>query len=691
MPSAPVIIYDRDMRKVAYLENAFGIGYSMPFNGLWTAQFSLPANDPKNAECHPLYHVEIYDGRDRIELFRIIPNKLQRSNDGQTITYQCEHVLATLLDDVMFQFHTVGNLGVYTKDVLQYILSKQIVKRWQLGTVAFSRQFEYNWENENLLAALFSVPKPFTEEYMWTYDTTVYPWKINLVEPPQQVNAYIRYGVNMQGIERTIDPSGLCTRIYGLGYGEGVNQLTFADINGGKPYIEDQAAIAKYGVIQRIFVDRRFEYPETLLARCQALLDELKKPRVTYSVSASEVHRLTGVELYRFSSGSPVRVQDKELGEDFVARIVNVTKRDMKGQPGEVQLEIANRPQDMAGSIADLMDRQRIEAVYAQGATNLDSHDFSDNCDPQHPAILRFYLPEETKQINKVMLNYQSEPFRAYSKAIEGGGGIATSTAAGGGSTQTSSSGGGSTQTSSSGGGVSKSTAAGGRTTQTSGSSSSQTSAPAGAANLMTTAGGDIWVEGQGYPLPGTEVMRASGVHDHGILPGTLLMGYDGSPISWKYSDPHVHDFKRHSHLYSTLDHVHDMSHTHQVSIPDHTHDFSIPDHTHTVNIPNHTHTVNIPEHRHDITLPNHTHGIQYGIFQGPTPKSVEVKVDGKIVPGLGANETEVDIIPYLAKDGGGKVRRGWHTIEIRPNDLGRIVASVFTQIFVQSRGGGNY
>jgi len=52
----------------------------------------------------------------------------------------------------------------------------------------------------------------------------------------------------------------------------------------------------------------------------------------------------------------------------------------------------------------------------------------------------------------------------------------------------------------------------------------------------------------------------------------------------------------------------------------------------------------------------------------------------------------EVDIVPYLDKDDSGRIRRGaWHTIEIKPNTLGRVVASVVSQIFVQSRGGGNY
>ncbi|MEI7027162.1 phage tail protein [Paenibacillus sp. y28] len=659
MPAAPITVYNSEMRRVALLQNAFSISYETPMNGLWSAQFSLPADDPKNAECQPLRVVEIYDGRERVELFRILPTTARRSVDGQTVTYKCEHVLATLIDDVMFQYHTVGNLGVYTADVLQYILSRQSVQRWQLGTVEFSRQFEYNWENETLLAGVVSVPKLFDEEYQWTWDTTVYPWRLNLVKPSNAVNAYIRYGINMQGIERTIDPTNVCNRLYALGYGEGINQLTFADLNGGKPYIEDTASQAQYGVISRVWVDRRVEYADTLLARAQAQLAEVKQPRVTYTVQASEIHRQTGQDIYRFRSGGIVRVQDKQLGIDFVARIVNVRKRDMRGLPGAVELEIANRPQDIAGTIADLANRQRVNEVYAQGATNLDSRDFADNCDPTHPAILRIYFPEETARINKVRLSYKSEAFRGYNRPIQ----AAPAVTSGPSSTSTTAAGGQTT----SGPSSTSTTAAGGQTT--SGPSSTSTTA-AGGQVINTQTGNNIW-DFTGSYSP-NEIMSLSKTHTHTVE-------IDGSTYTTTSSGSHAHGIVPHHHIFSISAHSHNMDHTHQIA--SHRHDM---DHTHEIAA--HTHGM---DHTHEI--PAHNHEMEYGIFEGPTPTAVTVTVDGTVVTGLGVNENDVDIIPFLAKDSSGKINRGWHEIKITPDNLGRIVANVNTQLFVQSRGGGDY
>lgn len=640
MRKSYVTVYDLEMRKVAYLENAMNVGFETPLNAIWRATFELPLNDEKNELCKPFYFVELFDGDERVELFRILPQTAQRNSTFNVAKYQCEHVLATLLDDVLFQYHQIGNLGVYTHQVLNYILDKQVSKRWKLGEVQFTHQFEYSWENTNLLAALFSVAQPFVDSYQWTWDTSSFPWTLNLVRPSDDVQAYIRYGRNMTGIEKIEDPTNLANRIYALGYGEGVNQLTFESINEGKAYVEDIESQRRYGLKQTVWVDRRFQYEETLLARAEALLEELKEPRTTYIVQAAELYRLTKDPIDRFRTGTIVRIQDDEIGIDVFARVVNVSKKNLIGAPGDVEIEIANRPLDIAGSIAELQNRQRINELYAQGATNYDSHDFADNCDPQHPAVLKFWIPEETARINKVMLSYQSEAFRAYSRAIES----APATTSGPSSRET--------------------TVV--DPAKTSGPSSRQTTVPDGRSDLTTSrTDGQSWLISGDYST--RDIMSLDGDHNHGIDDGTKLMTADGGFVTFVQSGRHAHGIVPHDHRYSTLDHTHGMDHTH--TIPAHSHGM---DHTHVI--------------------PPHTHDIEHGIFRGPSPSAVTVKVDGKIVPGLGTNETEVDIIPYLAKEGtGGRIARGWHTIEILPNNLGRIVANVFIQLFAQSRGGGDY
>ena len=627
-------IFNRDMKRLAYLDNALAVGYSLETNSLWTATFTLPADDPKNAYCSPLNYVEIFDGDERIDLFRIIGEDLERS-DGATRYYNCEHVLATLLSDVLFQYHQCGGSGVKTADVLNYILARQTRQNWKLGACDFIRYFEYNWENSTLLAALFAVPECFEGEYLWSWDTTVYPWTLSLTAPTDELKSEIRYAKNMTDIKKTTDATSIANRVYALGYGEGVNQLTIAPVNGGVPYVEDALSIERYGLCSTILVDTRYEIAENLKAYAEQILEGLKEPYVSYEIGAIDLHRLTGDSFSKFRPGEIVRVVDEADGINLRTRIVRVEKSDTEGDPGNVTVTIANKTQDIAGSISDLQSRALIGETYAQGATNQQIYNFSDNADATHPAKLQLYISDSVVRINKMLLNIEFEAFRAYEKAIGGGGGQTTS----GGGGQTTSSGGGST------------TSSGGGQTTSSGGGQTSSATALESSNVLPSQ-----TDGQA-------------VHNHGLPSGARLalcdtslnvVGYE----EWVPSGAHTHP-----------------AHTHELS--EHTH--TVSSHTHTVQA--HTHTVK--DHTH--TVQDHTHAIEFGIYEGQRASKATIKVDGKEIPTPDAY-SNIDIVEYLATDDSGKIsRNAWHTIEILPNTMSRIVGAVFAQTFCNSRGGGDY
>ena len=627
-------IFDRSMKRLAFLDNAVSVSYSMEINSLWTATFTLPADDDKNAYCTPLNFVEIFDGDERIDLFRIIGEDLERS-DGATRFYNCEHVLATLLSDVLFQYHQYGGGGIKTADVLNYVLARQTTRNWVLGDCDFKRYFEYNWENSTLLAALFAVPECFDTEYMWQWDTTVYPWTISLVAPPDTLKSEIRYAKNMTSIVKTVDASSIANRIYALGYGEGVNQLTISSVNNGVPYVEDAMSIQQYGLCSSILVDSRYEVAENLKGYAEQLLAELKEPYISYEIGAIDLHRLTGDAFSKFRPGEIVRVVDEADGVNLRTRIVSVEKSDAQGDPGNISVTIANKTKDIAGSISDLQNRALIGETYAQGATNQQIYNFTDNADATHPATLKLYISDSVVRINKMLLNIQFEAFRAYEKAIGGGGGQTTSCGGG----QTTSSGGGSTTSS---GGGSTTSAGGGQTSSATALESS---------NVLPSQTSGQAVHNHGLP---------SGAHLAICNTSLEVVGY----ANWVPSGAHTHP--AHTHTIS--------AHTHTVSAHTHT----VQAHTHTVQ--NHTHTVQ-----------DHTHKIEFGIYEGARASSATIKVDGEEIP-TPTSYSEIDIVEYLKTDSSGKIQRNaWHTVEILPDTMSRIVAAVFMQTFCNSRGGGDY
>lgn len=635
-------IFDKDRRRIAIAENAFRKNEDRKINSIWYLHFSLPYNDSKNEYCQPFNYVRLDGG----ELFRIMPAETSVMETGD-IEYQCEHVLATLIDNVLFGHHVVGNRGVYTKDCINYVLSKQKVKNWVLYECDFSRQFEYGWEQETLLSALFSIATPLSD-YMWVTDTRVYPWRLSLkrIDMSQKPALYVRKNWNMLSYGASSDPQQICTRLYPLGYGEGVNQLTIKGVNNDLPYLQSpQEYINRYGLIERVWIDRRYEDAESLKAAAQVMLDELQDPVRQYEIGFAE---LDSSDYNKAEIGKRTRILYPEIGTK-VDTFITELKINYDDIPSST-ITIANRSTNIASYVADMADRQRIEQSYAQGATQIYAQSVQANATTEKAARLNFYIPAEMRIVNAVMVKIQLDKFRSYSKATEGGGA----------STSTSSSGGGSTATSSSGGGGSVTSASGGGSSATSGASSNETSG----------AGGSYINQRTGY----SSIPTVNG-----------STGSAGSPNS------HQHSYVRpegstHNGTYGTGWHTHlfnyDTSHTHSMS---HTHTVNIPAHSHSVSIGSHTHSVSIPAHTHSVTIPNHMHGIAQGIFEFGCPSAAGLYINGVRKASIG-KDAELDITQYLVVDG--TIPRGrWHTIELLPDDLAYITIDITVQGFVQSRG----
>lgn len=679
-----ISVYDHNTRKrLAFLGNAYRVGYKKNLNTLWTARFTLPRNDPKNQYCQHFNYVDIYDQDEYIGMFRIIPTQLTKNANTREITYQCEHVLATLLDDVIVGWHEIGNLGVYTNQVIQYVLNQQTTKNWVLAGCDFRHQYNYGWEHENLLTALFSIPNPFAEQYRWEFNTQKWPWTISLrrVGAAQTVRrtvgnlsatrtlvgakGEIRYAKNMLGIEKTSDATNICTRLYAFGYGEGVNQLGISKINPtGKPYL-DADTQSNYGIISKIWIDRRYQLEETLYAAAQAMLEQLKRPAVSYSVDTAHINTLRACDV-----GDIVRVIDDEDEISVYLPIQSIEKDDITGAPSEATIILGGQDDDVATSIADMNDRQRVQEAYSQGAVTLYSQSFRDNASADAPAEMRFYIPANAVHINQILLDGKITAFRGYTKATQGGGATDETTQDGGATTQTSAGGGGGSVTSGSGGGgsTSVSTSAETKTTSYDGEMT-RTSSSYSASQVKT---GETTLGGATYST-GTK-----NAHTHTYV----SMPYDSG-------------YGRHYHwIYATYAHSHTVyipSHRHSVTIPAHSHSVSIGSHTHSVSIGSHTHTVSIPAHKHRFSIPNHTHAIEYGIYKGTTANTVRLIVDGTTLSQVFTSIDDVNLIPYLNSDNEGKITRGWHTVQIVPDRLTRVELDLVIQLFANSRGGGQY
>ena len=684
----------------AILENAYDVSYEKIENEIGSIEFSMPLYDTKNLMIQELQYVELTDNEDEyIGLYRIMPSTIQKDKSNYTIKYTAMHVLGTLLDSVLFGYHELVNRT--TKDAINYVLGKQKTKHWVLKKCEFTRYFSYAWENENGLAdALFSIPVAFDEDYIWQWNTQVYPFELSLVKPPTEPICRIQEGYNMEGFEIETDPNNLVNRVYPLGAGEGINQLNIKSVNGGKEYVEDVDSIKKYGLIEYVWVDQRFTIAQALKDNAINMLKKWSIPKVSWNVAAADLIKLTDapLEIDKLRVGTVVMINTNEYGS-FNLRIKKESKSDVFGAPQSINLELGNLKDDINTTMSDLRRKQQINETYSQGATNILNYSYQDNCESAYPAEIEFYLDDDVFHVNTVELTFKTKRYRGYTKAVKGGGSKTITSEAGGQSTQTSSAGGASRQTSSSGGASVRSTTAGGGGVSTSG------------------AGGGSYQGGSTSAGGGSvQSSSAGGDHDHVMFTG-------GGVINHKWKDditasvynsksgtfiftggsgstPDLRTAKssgNHAHNVNVPNHTHGFSvsvpaHTHNVSIPSHSHQVSIPSHTHTVQIPNHTHTVKIPSHKHNVVLPEHTHPLEWGIFQASESASrVDIIVDGTTLPKHETSQDRLNIVNYLRKTSSGKIQRGNHTIKIKPNKLARIEAQVTCRVFIQSQLGGQF
>lgn len=639
-----ITIKNLNLQNTAILRNAYSVNYEKPVNQIWSAGFNLPLNDPAAKKIEQLNYAEIKDtDGEYIGLFRLMTRTMSVNSQGRYIKYNLSHVLSTLIDSSIEGYQQTQR-GWTTRQVIEWILSFQDVPRWQLGQCDFDRRFEYSFENENGLASpLFSVTEPFAEDYMWTYDTTSYPWTINLIKPSAIPTCRVREAWNLQTLTVEENPEKVVNRIFAIGKGDGINNLNFKRINGGKNYVEDKDSQALYGLIEYIWKDERFTSEESLLASTQAMLEKFKRPIVTWKIKAVDLiksippHSTMRIpKIDELRAGKVVQLWTTLFGTVNL-RIVNEKKSDLYGDPGSLELEIGYIGGDVTTTIADLERKLEIYKLSSVGATNKDTVSFAENCDASFPLKIKFYCEEELKRINKILLTFQTEKYRAYSRATKGGG----ATVKGG----TTSSGGAYVKGSSTQSGGGKTV---GSTSQSGGGATS--SANGAHRHLVFSA------SSSSGPLVTQRYQAGSG----GILE---LTASTNDLYTKETVDNHTHTVPAHTHNFS-------------VTVPTHSHDF-------TINIPTHTHNF-------EFSMPDHTHEIDYGIFEdSATPSSVVVKVDGNTVTEFsGTSADRLDIAKYCQKDDDGKVTRGWHEITITTNTRARFSGQCTVYGFIGSTEG---
>lgn len=329
----PVVLDDNGAWE-AILENAYDIIVTGEINGEDTLTFSIPFRDSKRKYLENEKKIQIVD-----DVYKIRTVTDVKDSSGNTVTQV--YAEAEFYDLTFSVRKEEKKFDAETADVaMAYALADT---EWSVGTVNVTTKRTWTSTEKNALSILRSVANLHGGDLVFDCpNRLVHLLTVN----GKDSGALFAYKKNMKSIERVVDTRSLVTRLYAVG----ANGMTFADINGGKPYLEDFT----YSKEVRITTldCSSFTNPYQMKEYTAMRLAEYCKPSVSYVLNAMDLSVLTGYEHEAWNLGDYVRVEDKDLGLSVTTRIV---RREYNLQePWNTVLELSTTLKNLGSSVSSI-------------------------------------------------------------------------------------------------------------------------------------------------------------------------------------------------------------------------------------------------------------------------------------------------------------------------------------------------
>lgn len=213
---------------------------------------------------------------------------------------------------------------------------------WSVGTVTMRTQRTWTSRSKNALSILRNIADLHGGDLVFDCpNRLVHLLTVN----GKDSGALFAYKKNMKSIQRVVDTRELVTRLYAVG-AEG---MTFADINGGRPYVEDFTYTDEVRI--STLDCSSFTNPYQMKEYTEMRLADYAKPTISYVLNAMDLSVLTGYEHEAWELGDYVRVEDKELGLSVTTRIV---RREYNLQePWNTVLELSTTLKNLGSSASE--------------------------------------------------------------------------------------------------------------------------------------------------------------------------------------------------------------------------------------------------------------------------------------------------------------------------------------------------
>ena len=301
--SRPVVL-DSNGAWEAVLENAYDIIVTGEINGEDTLTFKIPYRDSKRVHIDSEKKIQIVD-----DIYKVRTVTDSKDSEGNSVTeVYAEAEFYDLTFSVLKEEKTFD--AEYPEVAMAYALQGT---EWAVGTVNVRTKRTWTSSEKNALSILRNVADLHGGDLVFDCANRLVHL---LTVSGKDSGALFAYRKNMKSIERVVDTRSLVTRLYAFG----ADGLTFADVNNGKPYVEDYTYTneVRISTLDCSSFTNPYQMKEYALMR----LAQYARPTISYVLNAMDLSVLTGYEHEAWALGDYVRVEDKELGISVTTRIV---------------------------------------------------------------------------------------------------------------------------------------------------------------------------------------------------------------------------------------------------------------------------------------------------------------------------------------------------------------------------------
>lgn len=314
-----------------YAPNLVSEGYgvispklTVELNKAGSLTFILPPNNPMYDSIQKLKSIiTVYQDADEIFRGRVLHDEkdfYKRKN------VYCEGELAFLLDSVQRPYTFQGDIPALFKQFIN-AHNEQVeeAKQFNIGSITVTDPNNYiNRSNSKYSNTWDEISDKLIKTHGGYLRTRISEGKryIDLVEVYGKTNSQIiEFGVNMLDISEYITAEDVFTVLVPLGAeqqdssGNSTGRLTIESVNGGKDYIQDDAAVSLFGKIWKVQEWDDVTVADNLLTKGNAFLQSGIEMAVSLTMKAIDLH-LIDVDTERIGLGDSVRVISLPHGLD---------------------------------------------------------------------------------------------------------------------------------------------------------------------------------------------------------------------------------------------------------------------------------------------------------------------------------------------------------------------------------------